>query len=92
MDDVTARPGAPLAIAAALLAAFCYSVASTYAKSAKAVEPFANAHGSMWAATLLVIPALPFFPAPAVATPGIMAAALALGCCAAGLPTSCISS
>lgn len=87
-DDVSARPGAPLAIAAVLLAAFCYSVASTYAKSAKSaqtVEPFANAHGSMWAAALLVLPALPFFPAPAAATPGIMGAALALGILCSGI-------
>ncbi|CUI05085.1 DMT family transporter [Massilia sp. P8910] len=84
-DDVTARSGAPLAIAAALLAAFCYSVASTYARSAKTVEPYANAHGSMWAATVLVIPALPFFPAPATATPGIMGAALALGVLCSGI-------
>mgnify|MGYP003352691311 CR=1 FL=1 len=53
-----ARRGAAVAIAAALVAAFCYSIASQYAKSAKAVPPFANAHGSMWAATLFVIPAM----------------------------------
>ena len=78
-DAVASRPGAGVAIGATLVAAICYSVASAYAKSAKAVEPFANAHGSMWAATLMVIPALPFFPSPGTATPGIMAAALALG-------------
>lgn len=60
-------------------------MASTYAKSAKAVEPFANAHGSMWAATLLVIPALPFFPSPGEPTVGIMAAALALGILCSGI-------
>ncbi|MGZ8321032.1 MAG: DMT family transporter [Telluria sp.] len=84
-DEVASRPGAGIAIAAALLAALSYSVASTWARTAKSVEPFANAHGSMWAATLLVIPALPFFPAPAEPTIGIMGAALALGVVCSGI-------
>ena len=84
-DQVTSRPGAGIAIAAALIAAVSYSVASAYAKTAKSVEPFANAHGSMWAATLLVIPVLPFFPAPAEPTIGIMGAALALGILCSGI-------
>lgn len=45
-----------LAIAAGLGAALSYGIASTYAKTAKSVEPFANAHGSMWAASLMLIP------------------------------------
>ena len=84
-DQVTSRAGAGIAIAAALVAALSYSVASAYAKTAKSVEPFANAHGSMWAATLLVIPVLPFFPAPAQPTIGIMGAALALGILCSGI-------
>ncbi|SFC27964.1 DMT family transporter [Massilia yuzhufengensis] len=84
-DHVSERPGAFVAIGAALVAAFCYSLASQYAKSAKAVAPFANAHGSMWAATLFVIPALPFFPAPGTPTLGIMAAVLALGVVCSGI-------
>ncbi|TFW30467.1 DMT family transporter [Massilia horti] len=84
-DSVAARPGAGVAIAAALCAAFCYSVASLYAKSAKAVEPFANAHGSMWASVLLVLPVLPFVPAPSQPTAGIMAAVLALGVLCSGI-------
>lgn len=84
-DQVTSRQGAGIAIAAALVAAVSYSVASAYAKTAKSVEPFANAHGSMWAATLLVIPVLPFFPAPAEPTIGIMGAALALGILCSGI-------
>ena len=84
-DHVTSRPGAGIAIAAALVAAVSYSIASAYAKTAKSVEPFANAHGSMWAATLLVIPVLPFFPAPAEPTIGIMGAALALGVLCSGI-------
>ncbi|MGZ3184794.1 MAG: DMT family transporter [Telluria sp.] len=84
-DSVSSRPGAGAAVIAALAAAFSYSIASTYAKSAKSVEPFANAHGSMWAATLLVIPALPFFPQTGEATIGILGAALALGVMCSGI-------
>ena len=84
-DATTKRPDALLAVMAALGGAFSYSVASAYARSARSVEPFANAHGSMWAATLLVLPMLPFFPAPAVATIGIMGATLALGVMCSGI-------
>ena len=84
-DDVSRLPGAGLAIAAALAAALCYSIASLYAKSAKSVEPFANAHGTMWAATLFVLPALPFFPSPGTPTPGVWAAVLALGIVCSGI-------
>lgn len=84
-DDVSTLPGAGLAIGAALAAALCYGIASIYAKTAKSVEPFANAHGTMWAATLFVLPALPFFPAPASPTPGVWAAVLALGVLCSGI-------
>jgi drug/metabolite transporter (DMT)-like permease len=84
-DAVTTRPGAGLAIGAALVAAISYSVASAYAKQAKSVEPFANAHGSMWAATIMVIPALLLFPMRGTATIGIMGAALALGILCTGV-------
>jgi drug/metabolite transporter (DMT)-like permease len=84
-DHVSSKPGAGLAIAAVLFASFNYGIASNYAKQAKAVEPFANAHGSMWASTLLVLPVVPFFPAPAEPTLGIMAAVLALGILCSGV-------
>jgi drug/metabolite transporter (DMT)-like permease len=84
-DHVTSLPGAALAVVAALAAALSYSIASAYARSARSVEPFANAHGSMWAATLLVIPALPFFPAPAEPSIGILGAALTLGILCTGI-------
>jgi drug/metabolite transporter (DMT)-like permease len=84
-DDVSALPGAGIAVAAALTAALCYGIATQYAKSAKSVEPFANAHGTMWAATLFVLPALPFFPSPASPTPGVWAAVLALGVVCSGI-------
>jgi drug/metabolite transporter (DMT)-like permease len=84
-DHVSGRPGAGIAIAAALLAAFCYGVASLYAKNAKRVDPFSNAHGSMWASALLVLPLLPFFPSPGQPTIGIMGATLALGILCSGI-------
>lgn len=84
-DHVSTREGAGLAIAASVFATFNYGLASVYTKAAKSVEPFANAHGSMWAATLLVLPAALFFPSPAAPTTGTMAAALALGIMCTGI-------
>jgi drug/metabolite transporter (DMT)-like permease len=84
-DHVSSKPGAGLAIAAVLFASFNYGIASNYAKQAKSVEPFANAHGSMWASALLVLPVVPFFPAPAEPTIGIMGAVLALGVLCSGV-------
>jgi drug/metabolite transporter (DMT)-like permease len=43
-----------------------------YSKAAKSVDAFSNAHGSMWAATLWLMPATPFFPMHAV--PGVWVA------------------
>ena len=46
-----------LALAAGLAAPFCYGLASVYTKqSSTAVDPTDNAHGSMWAAAILVLP------------------------------------
>ena len=84
-DPSTLRAGAPLAIALALGASFSYGIATHYAKSARKVEPFANAHGSMWGATLLVVPLLPS--APPAAMPGvtITLSVLALGVVCSGI-------
>lgn len=84
-DPAALRPGAGLAIAASLGAALCYAAMSNYAKSARAVEPLANAHGSMWGASLAMAPLLPFFPAPAAPDIGIAAAVLALGVVCSGV-------
>jgi len=78
-DHISSKPGAGIAIAAVLFASFNYGIASNYAKQAKTVEPFANAHGSMWTSSILVLPALPFFPMQGEPTIGIAGAALALG-------------
>ena len=82
---VVVQPGAGYAIAASLAAALCYAVASNYAKTAKTVEPFANAHGSMWAASLLLAPALLLFPPAAMPAPGMLALVAALGVVCTGV-------
>jgi drug/metabolite transporter (DMT)-like permease len=84
-DHVASRPGAGIALAAALLAALSYSVASLYARSAKSVEPFANAHGTMWTSALMVLPVLPLFPPAAAPSAGILGAVLALGVLCSGI-------
>jgi drug/metabolite transporter (DMT)-like permease len=84
-DPGTLREGAPLAIALALAASLSYGIATNYAKSARKVEPFANAHGSMWAAALLIAPAVPFAPPSALPTPAIALAVLALGVLCSGI-------
>jgi len=85
LDRAMLQPGAELAAAAALGAAFCYGIASLYAKQARAVEPFANAHGSMWAATLWLLPASFFFPPPALPGTDIMLTVLVLGVVCSGV-------
>jgi drug/metabolite transporter (DMT)-like permease len=84
-DASTLRAGAPLAIALALAASLSYGIATNYAKSARKVEPFANAHGSMWAATLLIAPLLPFAPPAAMPDLTIALAVLALGVVCSGI-------
>jgi drug/metabolite transporter (DMT)-like permease len=84
-DRIALQPGAGFAIAASLAAALCYAVASNYAKSALTVNPFANAHGSMWAASLLLAPALLLFPPAAVPAPGMLALVAALGVVCTGV-------
>lgn len=85
LDESTLRPGALPAVAAALGAALSYAVASSYAKSAAAVEPFANAHGSMWAATLLVAPLLAVQPGTIPADGTVLFAVIALGIVCSGV-------
>ena len=84
-DRVALQPGAGAAIAASLAAALCYAVASNYTKAAKTVEPFANAHGSMWAASLLLLPALLAFPPAATPAAGIVAIVAVLGVVCTGV-------
>ena len=84
-DPAMLREGAAQAIVLGLAAAFSYGAASNYAKGAKKIEPFANAHGSMWAATLLVAPVVPFFSNAVVPGLPIAFAVLALGVLCSGV-------
>jgi drug/metabolite transporter (DMT)-like permease len=58
------------AVAASLLASLSYGVATTYAgRPVAAVDPIDNAHGSLWCATLLVLPAAWLIPVPQIPGP-----------------------
>lgn len=72
--------GGWLPIAAGLIAPISYSVASTYTKARpSAATPFGNAHGSMWMASLLVLPVVFFAPLQQTPQAGDWAAVAALG-------------
>jgi drug/metabolite transporter (DMT)-like permease len=84
-DPVLLKPGALWAVAAAASAACCYGIATHYTRRAKAVEPFANAHGSMWGALCCLLPVTVLFPVQHTLTPGVAAAVLALGVICTGV-------
>ena len=85
-ESVSLAGNGGLAIAAGLGASFCYGIATTYAKSAPSVEPFANAHGSMWGATLWMMPLAVFAP-PIQTTPSalVIFCVVALGVVCSGI-------
>ncbi|WP_299138226.1 DMT family transporter [uncultured Vibrio sp.] len=61
-DAMNIGQEAIIPIFAAVMAAFSYGIASNYTKTAPKVEAFNNAHGSMWAAVLIVLPFVFFIP------------------------------
>lgn len=68
------------AMLSGLIAPVSYSVASTYTKACPTqATPFGNAHGSMWMASLLVLPLVFFVPLRQTPLPGDWAAVTALG-------------
>lgn len=85
LEPAALRAGAGWAVAATLAATCCYGIASNYARVAPTQGPLANAHGSMWAAVLWVVPVLPFAPAAALPTPGVAAAVVTLGLLCTGV-------
>lgn len=86
VEALSLPAGGGLAILAGLGAAFCYGIATNYAMSAKAVPPFANAHGSMWAAALLLAPLMFVAPLPtAMPSTLIVISVLALGVLCSGV-------
>lgn len=70
VEALTLPKNGTTAIAAGLAAAMSYGIVTTYAKTAKSIAPFANAHGSMWSATLLLAP-LTWLSAPVMEIPPI---------------------
>jgi len=86
VESLSLPAGGGAAILAALSAAGSYGIATTYARSAASVEPFANAHGSMWASVLLIAPALCFSPVPPdFPAAHVAAAVVALGVLCSGV-------
>ena len=85
-DAVVSDSAAIPAIAAAAGAACCYGIATWYTRLAKPVPAFINAHGSMWGASLWLLPLLWFIPLP-VAEPAhhSLMAVLALGIVCTGI-------
>lgn len=84
-DPSTFTPDAMGAIFCALAAAASYGIATTYARTATRAEPFANAHGSMWAATLLLVPLVPFTASAVPVDGSIIGAVVALGILCTGI-------
>lgn len=86
VESVALPDGGGLALVAGVGAAFSYGVATTYAKTAASVEPFANAHGSMWAATIMLIPlALSAPPLTSTPAPHVFFSVAALGIVCSGV-------
>lgn len=85
VDPSSLSGGAPFAMALGLGAALSYGIATNYAKSARKIDPFANAHGSMWGATLWIAPAIPFVHPVAMPGPTIALSVLALGVVCSGI-------
>jgi drug/metabolite transporter (DMT)-like permease len=84
-NHLAAQRDGGIAIAAALLAACSYGIATNYAKGAKSVDSFSNAYGSMWAASLVLAPAIPFASVSAAPGLGIILSVLVLGIVCTGI-------
>lgn len=86
METLALPNGGALAVAAGLGAAFSYGIATTYSKTAQSVEPYSNALGSMWAATLMLVPfVLQGPPVEGAPSPQVILSVLALGVLCSGV-------
>ncbi|MCG6362754.1 DMT family transporter [Vibrio fluvialis] len=85
LDHSLIGTDAGLPIVAATMAAFCYGIATNYTKNAPAISSFDNSHGSMWAASLWVLPLLPFIPMREAPNGTEVLSVLALGIICTGL-------
>ena len=84
-DPIVMQLDNVLPICAVLLAAACYGLTSTYTRHVKSVDPFNNAHGSMWGATLALLLVVPFFPIQGTPDMGIISAVVVLGVLCSGV-------
>ncbi|MDH5951175.1 DMT family transporter [Vibrio crassostreae] len=84
-DAMNIGQEAILPIFAAVMAAFSYGIASNYTKQAPKVEAFNNAHGSMWAAVLIVLPFVFFIPMQEAPNLTITMSVILLGAVCTGL-------
>lgn len=84
-DPETVAQGTLLPVVAVLIATLCYGIASSYTQGVKGVKPFDHAHGSMWGATVLMLPLLPFFPVREAPSMEIVSAVLLLGVLCTGV-------
>ncbi len=62
IDAISIGVEATLPILAGVMAACSYGIATNYTKIAPKIAAFDNAHGSMWAAVIIILPLLPFIP------------------------------
>ncbi|CAK3046050.1 Drug/metabolite transporter (DMT)-like permease [Vibrio crassostreae] len=84
-DAMNIGQEAILPIFAAVMAAFSYGIASNYTKQAPKVEAFNNAHGSMWAVVLIVLPFVFFMPMQEAPNLTITMSVILLGAVCTGL-------
>lgn len=84
-DPMILREGAWWAIGLGLAGSFLYGLSTHYARTATRVDPFANAHGSLWAATVVLAPAVPLFAHRVMVTPMLAVVVLALGVACTGV-------
>ena len=84
-DPIMMQPDNILPVLAALLAAVCYGLTSTYTRHVKSVDAFNNAHGSMWGATLALLLVVPFFPIQITSDLDVIAAVVILGVLCSGV-------
>jgi drug/metabolite transporter (DMT)-like permease len=79
LDRNALQPGVEAAIWACLMAALCYGIAATYARTARTVDSFSTAQGSMWAATVIMLPLVVLAPPSSLPGAHIIFAVLVLG-------------
>ncbi|OAI22764.1 DMT family transporter [Methylomonas koyamae] len=74
-----------LPVIGSLSAAFSYGIATNYAKANARLAPFETAHGSLWTASLLLLPMLFLWPVKQVPTAESLIAVVGLGIVCTGV-------